>query len=632
MLLRQTVLALFTCFLFAASVSANLCSEIRSGSAPTDKDSSVEADLHEALFPVTDLIGSRGWNRKILVCNRKRDTKGNEILKIMTNPDYRSERDVLFESDLDAVLINGKYNFFGDIVTQQKYSYILSKSNGVWTMTIPYDASINDTVHNRVDIYMGGLSTAYPEYSSSDMENHAWHLFEFSQLTFTGAGDNAVWFLKPDAKPIAETHCSDTTYYKGKENKYDGQHGANSNKRDRSNKHISLGIIEYSYGGNSWNTGCRVSQLLQVAWRPDPDSNRVLPPSSTKTWVFDNFIRTSEEYWSQPGNFKLRLLLKGVNEDEFSPSILNLLNNNDYLKVRFGTKFMPYGGNQVYKTSLIQFNNFSTMTTDETYWHEVGHALGLDDEYGGEDSGGAYKKNGCEHGDYRAFDPRNYQMCSSGADEVRSIYHYIATSRYVLTRICSEDEDCNKGEYCNIRLGLNRCLVDGTSKIGELCSKNKECESGKCQGNGSERMCVCGNDSDCNSGICIKGPAGIGKNFCRSTTRTECPSGWSYEVRNPLNKDRCNRTVTETEPLKCKLGALDKAKNWTGPHAQAGADECRSLKGKSPKGVKCPSGFNHTIRSGADTCTKNVIEHLTPTCAIGWDYKSQTGRDICQDK
>ncbi len=632
MLFRQTILALFAFFLLAESASANLCTEVRSSSSPNDADSRIEAVLHENLFPNTNHIGNREWNRKLLVCNRKRDTKGDEIKKIMTNPDYRAQRNVLSESNLDAQLINGKYNFFGNIATQQKYSYVLAKSNDVWTMTIPYEASINDIVHNRVDIYMGGLSTSNPEYSSSDMENHAWHLYEFSQLTFTGAGTNTIWSLKPDAKPIAETHCSDTTFYEGKENKYDGQHGVNSDKRDRSNKHISLGKIEYSYGGNSWKTGCRIDQFLQVAWRQDPTSSQVSTPSSAKTWLLNNFIRTSEEYWSQPGNFKLRLLLKDFNEDEFSLSVLNLLKNNDYLKVRFGTKFMPYGGNQVYKTSLIQFNNFSTMTTDETLWHEVGHAFGLDDEYGGDDSSGAYKTNSCKHGDYSAFDPLTYQMCSSGANDVRSIYHYIATSRYVLTIICAEDDDCNTGEYCNKRLGLNRCLADGTSQIGEFCSKNKECKSGKCQGNGNERMCVCADDSDCIGGLCIKGPVGVGKNYCRSAASTQCPSGWSYEIRNPLNKDRCNRTVTDTKPLKCKLGALDKANNWTGPHAQSGADECRSLRGKNPKGVKCPSGFNHNIRSGADTCTKNVTEHQTPTCPLGWDYKSQNGRDICQDK
>lgn len=622
------------CLLFFAveTAYANLCNEIRSKSAPSDTDSRIEADLHQALFPTIDHHGDRGWNRKLITCNRKRDTKGDEIKKILTNSDYTQQKDVLFEPNLNAQLIEGKYNFFGNIVTQQKYRYVLSKSNGVWTMTIPYDPITNDVVNNRVDIYMGALSTSLPTYSTSDKENHAWHLYDFSQLTFKGTGPNTVWSVKDDAKPIAETHCSDTTFFPGKEHKYDNQNGPNSGKRDRANKHISKGKIEYSYDGTSWKTGCRVDELMQVAWRPDPSSKVVLTPSSARTWVLANFVRTAEAYWSEPNNFQLRLLLKGFNEDEFSASVKNLLKDSDYLTIRFGSKFMPYGGNQIYKTSLIQFNNFSTMTTDETYWHEVGHAFGLDDEYGATDSNQAPKENGCEHGDYAAFDPRSYQMCESGATDTRSIYHYIATSRYVLTQICSDDNDCNRGQYCNKRIGLNRCLADGSSDLGEACNKNKECKTGKCQGTGEDRMCVCANDNDCDDGLCIKGPLGVGQNYCRATINPSCRSGWTYDIRNPLNKDRCTRTTTETGTLKCKLGALDKAKNWTGPHAQNGADECRSKKGKDPKGVKCTGGFNHNIRTGADTCTKSVTEHETPTCPIGWDYKSLSGRDVCQDK
>lgn len=202
-------------------------------------------------------------------------------------------------------------------------------------------------------------------------------------------------------------------------------------------------------------------------------------------------------------------------------------------------------------------------------------------------------------------------------------------------RGCNSDDECGPGSFCNKRVGKeNRCLVDGSLKLGNACYKNKECKTGKCQGTGDDRMCVCGKDSDCPSGLCIVGTLGVGQNYCRATTEPECPagSGWSYEIRNPLNKDRCNRTVTKSKPLECKLKLGDKKKNWTGPHSQRGEDECRSVKGKKPRGVKCPGNYRHTIRSGADTCTKEETEHETPLCPIGWDYKSQNGRDVCQDK
>ncbi len=203
---------------------------------------------------------------------------------------------------------------------------------------------------------------------------------------------------------------------------------------------------------------------------------------------------------------------------------------------------------------------------------------------------------------------------------------------------------CKKGrppfashELCRIgeEFALNRCYVPGSAAIGDACASDDQCAKGKCNGiEGLSRgTCVCKTDSDCGlNGRCKLGPLGIGQNKCLATSQPTCPNGWTYETRNPLNKDRCNRTTTRTAQLQCKLLITDKAANWTGPHAQAGEDECRSTKGKSPKGVKCPGGYRHNIRAGADTCTKEETEHQTPSCPDGWDYKSQSGQDICQEK
>jgi hypothetical protein len=190
---------------------------------------------------------------------------------------------------------------------------------------------------------------------------------------------------------------------------------------------------------------------------------------------------------------------------------------------------------------------------------------------------------------------------------------------------------CKLGE----EYALNRCYLPGSAEIGEACASDDQCAKGKCTGvEGLARgTCVCKTDSDCGpDGRCKLGPLGIGKNQCLDTLPPTCPGGWSYDVRNPLNKDRCSRTTTETAALECRLLVTDNASNWTGPHAQPGEDECRSTRGKSPKGVKCPSGYGHNVRSGADTCSKEVTEHRTPTCPAGWDYKSMAGQDICQNK
>jgi microsomal dipeptidase-like Zn-dependent dipeptidase len=114
-----------------------------------------------------------------------------------------------------------------------------------------------------------------------------------------------------------------------------------------------------------------------------------------------------------------------------------------------------------------------------------------------------------------------------------------------------------------------------------------------------------------------------------SSVPPKCSSGESYETRNPLNKDRCKKTQVKTSALQCRLGALDKKKNWTGPHTKNGADECRSKKGKKAKGVKCSSGYKYASKSGRDTCTKTSYDYRTPSCPSGTKYKSQSGKDAC---
>jgi len=229
---------------------------------------------------------------------------------------------------------------------------------------------------------------------------------------------------------------------------------------------------------------------------------------------------------------------------------------------------------------------------------------------------------------------------------------------------CSRDSDCKSNEFCTagvLDLKRNVCKVKLTN--GALCTKDRQCQAGRCKSgfcsapasvsmNGSCRfndecragkcnapiggvtkgICVCERDSDCNTGeYCNKGGIfGVGKNICSKMVSPTCPGGWRYEIRNPLKKDRCVKTTTLTKPLKCKLLATDVAKNWTGPHAKNGADECRSKKGKKPKGVKCPIGYKYIIKSGADSCIKVQEEDRTPSCPSGYDYKSLSGKDQCR--
>ncbi|MEK6627007.1 MAG: hypothetical protein AABY53_00135, partial [Bdellovibrionota bacterium] len=518
---------LHLCFLLFPWVSsANLCSEARNGNISSESKS--ENRFYKQLFPSNSNgeHGTDGWNERILECNRRRDVDTQKLTKILTDNQFSSIKDKLKNSDLSMELITGNYNFFGLLLTQQKYRYLLSKVNGEWQMIIPYNPIINDIVKNRIDVYMG---------SNGNVSDWATKLYPESETETV----NGVLQLKASAKSIASALCTTSTYFEGKQDKYAGQDDANSHKRDRENKHISLGKIQFSHDKISWSEGCRIKKDENIIWKNSATGNyeKIRPDK----WVLEHFIQTAESYWSIDKVFKLKLLLKDYNEDKFNNATLKKLGNNDFIKIRFGTLFMPYGFNQVYKTSIIQFNNFSTMTTDGTYWHEVGHAFGLDDEYGGEkgdkDKDGEKddKKNSCEHSDYASFDSTKYQMCDGGVTGKRTIYHYIAASRYVLTQICKNDSDCGKTEFCNNRLGINRCLADGTIEVGDACSKNRECKSNKCDGTGKDQVCACKDNGDCGANQFCNNRLGV--NRCLAHASLEV--GDTCLKNQECKSDRC---------------------------------------------------------------------------------------------
>ena len=405
---------------WTTSARADLCDSVKDTVTTADTRNNVSFFLE--LFPTAEYLGSRTWNEIVLQCNRQRDTKGNEIAKVTATGADNADKKMLKSRDLPTKVIRGHYNFFGTVVTQLKYVYVLSKKDGVWTMIIPYRPLINDLVPNRVDFYIGSREIKGGTVSAVSDDGHAWQLYDASQVV-DPSSTAQILTLKSSAQPIAQTLCTKATFFAGSADKYDGMNDADAYKRDPENKHISLGKIQYRYKDHDYlREGCRVDDNRDLYWRWDPTGNKVVKVKP-KDWIFDNFVRAAESYWSIPGVFQLKLLMKGRNESSFPKLTLDLLQDDDHLTVRFATRFLPYQYNQMYKSNIIQFNNFSTMTTDGTYRHEVGHAFGLDDEYGKskykeKTDTTIYKDNGCENPAYKDFDPTTYQMCETGVDDV----------------------------------------------------------------------------------------------------------------------------------------------------------------------------------------------------------------------
>ena len=114
-------------------------------------------------------------------------------------------------------------------------------------------------------------------------------------------------------------------------------------QRDPENKFISLGKIEYKYEKDGdTSSGCRVDENRDLYWQWDPKRNQVVKVEP-QDWILDNFVRTAESYWTIPGIFQLKVLLKGHNESAFPKATLDLLQDDDHLTVYFATKFLRYG-------------------------------------------------------------------------------------------------------------------------------------------------------------------------------------------------------------------------------------------------------------------------------------------------
>lgn len=637
------ILIVLGLFLMEPPVHADLCNDALGTVRPVTPELVAESAYYPELFPDTALQGNLRWDAIILQCNRQRDSKSREIAKALGSERDTAEKRLLKAGDLETKIVRGHYDFVGlpiGSLLSFKYVYALSKTNGVWTMTIPYRPQFNELIPNRVDFAF----------------SHAGQLYDASQIEMPSTNANVqIFTLKASPKSISSTLCSTTTYFPGEQGAYVDKA---LYQRDPENKAISLGRIDYRYDkdGDSY-AGCRVDKNMDLYWRWDPDGSQAVKVKP-QDWILDNFIRTSETYWSIPGVFQLKLYLKGHNDGTIPSSTRTLFEDGDHLRVNFATKFLRAHFNQMYKSNMFQVNNFSTMTTDGSYWHEVGHAFGLDDEYGFVDAEDGRKS--CRNKHFTNLYPTaDYQMCEGGTDEKRTIYHYIAVSRYITKQTeCNADNDCSSGEYCNAGVDLkknqcmakktdsetcdiaggghqcksgycklSRCYTPNSVPMGETCYLNDACKEGKCSSiDGTKGTCVCQADADCGSGKYCNAGLDATKNSClalKSDNETcdiaggghQCKSGFCKFSRcyTPNSVEMGDICYNDDACKEGKCSAVDGFKGscvcqkdsdcGTGKWCDAGFDMkgnvCRA---KLDKGEKCGKlgsfGNDHKCQSG----------------------------------
>lgn len=104
--------------------------------------------------------------------------------------------------------------------------------------------------------------------------------------------------------------------------------------------------------------------------------------------------------------------------------------------------------------------------------------------------------------------------------------------------VCKKNSDCGDGFRCKKRIGKNYCIATG-GDLGDFCKRNSDCGIGVCQ----KKSCVCKRDSDCrtsfndNNWRCQNR---VGKNYCQGIN---LPSGGACKKNKDCNSGKCKRKV-----------------------------------------------------------------------------------------
>lgn len=187
------------------------------------------------------------------------------------------------------------------------------------------------------------------------------------------------------------------------------------------------------------------------------------------TGNLNDFLQTSASFIAAKHKDKIK--------KKWPKATLKCTNADDYCRKKGFAAFVSVGNVVRYCTNQIDIPAASLCRLVGLTMHEMGHVAGVP------------KHNRHNHASL-------YSQVSSGDADL--VYRLGDAAR----------------DYCNANPGNLSGATSTTvaaRTIGASCSKNSDCDSGKCQGSGSRRECVCKNDNDCPNGRCKNR---LGKNYC----------------------------------------------------------------------------------------------------------------------
>jgi len=485
---------MFVCLslLLASPALAEICLE----TPPARSLDEAAAILNESFVaPVPGSTSDKGtrrrYNAKLINCNRKRDSLGKKIEQAI--PARHT-----FPNRLPPQMVNGTFRFYG--LYPLRYSYQLERKQGIWIVTVP--------------IRFHWPASRKTQWVDLPYEKAA-------QLGLTAPG-------KICAK-------GDTVY------------------EDLGNREVTAGFI-----GDAANSPAYVAKK-DVMYYKDMFACRVGRETLYSGKTALNHIRdywrdALTSIWNRPG-FEINPVFidcenSGGRQSCDKPSEADV-NIWEKSKVVWDVRFnLDPDHRPSFKRWAGKWNHMHTGVSGNVVAHELGHKLGLDDEYGAPDI--TQEVTGKDCSDVYEDAHYHYIMCwhDASANGAQAVYPWIISRRYAAAKppACKMDDDCNDNQYCDkgwLTIGRNecvsthaygtacsrdeqcgservcqgkpagKCIKPASKALGRTCLKDNECISGSCDKDG---RCQCKDDNDCGKSgqYCDRGWATIGKNQCKS--------------------------------------------------------------------------------------------------------------------
>lgn len=554
---------------FAANVSANICHEEITPEA-REEALALESEQFTTNYRGTASLATLGtaedireYHAQLITCNRKRDTRGNDIYKALENSNT-------FEQDLQPRTVEGAYNWYGGgSFSQYGYGYILSREAGTWIVKLPIEFHWPGTrLTDRIDIPMELADTLGLREPGG-----ACHAAEtvFNRMDPRKVESGAIMWELRGAQQQAFIDAQNA-------------HNLEQRRNDPSAPLIVVIDQRSQIDSGSFQDSLIRPSTYDLSWANRgiiTDSCRlprdlVLNNKSILNHLRDFWLLKIPAKWDRLG-FVVRPVFVNCEEPpsgtvsscdaSVTPEQVRAWKRDDVIyNVHFN--LIPLH-RALYKRALWKWNNMYSGIAEKVFNHEIGHYFGLDDDYGEKKEPG----EGRDCNQFFAGASGLYFMCSQWANNgVQGVYPWIITRRYSIAREfqCASDGECQGDQFCDhgglFGVGRNSCeakrteggscsresiCADGftcrgepvgkcratrNASLGSLCIEDRDCESGNC----SSKICRCQKNADCGEGqYCDTGTLGIGVNECK-------------EYKNEL--DACSADKQCLPPSKCISG------------------------------------------------------------------------------